>query len=351
MKSCKRAPLWAGRVFALVFAVFLFASEAGAAQKPNCEDVTLPVSILAGGPKNYSLYGELCHPESGPSSAIQILVHGYTYDHRYWSNPAFGAAYDYVAAANEAGYTTFAIDRLGSAGASERPLSALVSMLADAVSLHDVIAAARAGAVPGGPYETVLSVGHSLGAAASWIEASLYGDVDGLISSGLGHPIGNIHGLLLQSLPAILDSRLQPLVGLDAGYLTTTPGSRANLFYRAAAADPAVIADDEATKGIGTATEIATLLLYEAATLTIDVPVLLVLGEYDGFFCLQAGNGGLDNCASDAALDASERAFFPLSPDFEAWVQQEAGHNNNLHLNAQDWFAKANDWALTRFPP
>ncbi|MEQ8751502.1 MAG: hypothetical protein RIC52_17180, partial [Amphiplicatus sp.] len=97
--------------------------------------------------------------------------------------------------------------------------------------------------------------------------------------------------------------------------------------------------------------EIATLLLYEAATLSIDVPVLLVLGEYDGFFCLQAGNGGLDNCASNATLDASERVFFPLSPDFEAWVQQEAGHNNNLHFNAEGWFAKANDWALARFPP
>ncbi|MEQ8176817.1 MAG: hypothetical protein RIA10_00660 [Amphiplicatus sp.] len=351
MKSSKRAPCWAGRAVAFVFAACLLVSPAGAAQKPNCEDVTLPVSVLAGGPKSYSLYGELCHPDGGPSSVIQILVHGYTYDHRYWSNPAFGAAYDYVAAANEAGYTTFAIDRLGSAGLSSRPLSALVTMLADAVSLHDVVSAARSGAVPGGPYETVLSVGHSLGTAAAWLEASLYHDVDGLISSGLGHPIGNIHGLVLQSLPALLDWRLRPLVGLDAGYLTTTPGARANLFYRAATADPAVIAHDEATKGLGTAAEIATLLLYEAATLSIDVPVLLVLGEYDGFFCLQAGNGGLDNCASNATLDASERVFFPLSPDFEAWVQQEAGHNNNLHFNAEGWFAKANDWALARFPP
>lgn len=325
-------------------------ARAGDVEKPNCSSAVIPVSIIEGGPKSYSIYGELCHPTGGPSSVLQILVHGYTYDHAYWS-AGLGDQYDYVKAANEAGYSTLAIDRIGSAGESSRPLSALVTLLAGATSLHDVVWAARHGGVSGGPYEGVLTVGHSLGAGISWIEAGLYHDVDGLISSGFGHPFGNVTGLLLQTTPAILDRRLRPLIGLDAGYLTTSPGARENIFYSLATSDPAVIANDEATKGLGTAGEIATLTTYEATTLLIDVPVLLVMGEYDGFFCLQAGKGGLDNCASDTSLYLSERAFFPLASDFEAWVQPGAGHDNNLHLNASSWFAKASEWTLARFPP
>ena len=346
----------AATLFAAALSLCAVLSPASAArahetQKPNCSDVVVPVSIVPGGRKKYSIYGELCHPQGGPSNVIQILVHGYTYDHEYWSAPGFGDQYDYVKAANEAGYTTLAIDRIGSAGQSSRPLASLVTLQAGAVSLHDVIAAARSGGVPGGPYETVLSVGHSLGSAVAWIEASLYNDADGIIASGFGHLFGNIQGLLLHTLPAVLDSRLAPLVGLDLGYLTTTPGARTGLFFRTATSDPAVIAADEVSKGLGTAGEIALLATYEISTLTITAPTLLVMGEYDGFFCLQAGNGGLDNCASDETLYASERLFFPLASDFEAWVQEGAGHNNNLHVNASDWFAKANDWALARFPP
>jgi pimeloyl-ACP methyl ester carboxylesterase len=335
----------------LILALTLAASQAQANAKPNCSDVVLPVSIVAGGVKKYSLYGELCHPEGEPSSVLQILVHGYTYDHRYWAFPGFGDAYDYVKAANDAGYSTFAIDRLGSAGASSRPLSALMTLQAHATALHDAVAAARGGVLAGGPYETVLTVGHSLGTAISWIEASLFDDVDGIISTGFGHPAGSLQGLLLNTVPAILDSRLGPLVGLDIGYLTTAPGSRDDLFYRTATSDPAVIAYDEQTKGLGTASELATMALAELATLDIDVPVLFVMGEYDNIFCMQAVIGGLVNCASDATLDASERAYFPHANDFEAYVLPGAGHNINVHDNAGDWFERAADWATQRFPP
>ena len=323
----------------------------GASAAPICNDQLVPVSLIPGGAKSYEMYGRLCHPASGSSSVLQILVHGFTYDHRYWSSPDFGAAYDYVQAATGAGYSTFAVDRLGTAGQSSRPLSALMTLQAHATSIHDVIGAARSGVLAGGPYETVIIVGHSAGAAILWVEASLFGGADGLISSGFGHPLGSGHNLLLNSTPAFFDNDLRPLVGLDLGYVTTAPGSRDDLFYRTATSDPAVIAVDEATKGLGTLAEFGTLPTSEISTIAITAPMLFVLGEYDNIFCIQASIGGLDDCTSDETLYLSERLYFPLVSDFEAYVQPGAGHNNNLHLNAADWFDRAMQWALARFPP
>jgi hypothetical protein len=56
--------------------------------------------------------------------------------------------------------------------------------------------------------------------------------------------------------------KLEQYVGLDAGYVTTTLGLRDELFYRNADTDSAVLTYDEATKGIGSATELGTIPLY-----------------------------------------------------------------------------------------
>ena len=335
---------------AFVFALALLSTGHADNGENNCSPATIPVSIVSGAPKVYSVYGKLCHPENGPSAVIQILVHGYTYDHRYWAFPGFGDDYDYVNAANKAGYTTLAIDRLGSAGASSRPPSALITLQAGAVSLHDVISAARDGGVPGGPYDKVITVGHSAGTAIAWIEASLFHDVDGIIATGFGHPFGAVQGLVLNTIPAFLDPDLRPLVGWDLGYLTTAPGSRDDLFYSIETSDPAVIAYDEATKGLGASGELLTLSTAELGTLTITAPVLFVMGEHDQIFCLGENLGGFVDCSSDDALYASERVYFPLVSDFEAYVHLGAGHNINLHDGATSWFERAAYWMTERFP-
>lgn len=327
----------------------VFGVVGGAIAKSGCSDVYLPVSMVAGGPKTELLYGQLCHPSRGPSRTVQILLHGYTYNHDYWSAPV-GALYDYVAVATSAGYSTFAVDRLGSIGRSSRPLSATVTLFSNAVNLHDVVQAARSVTLPGGPYEKVVTVGHSLGSMTAWTEAHLFNDVDGIIATGAAHPLGNAQGMLTNTVPALTDARLAPYVGLDAGYTTTAPGSRGPLFYRLENADPAVIAYDEATKGVGTATELSTLAGYESATLTLTAPVLQVIGQYDALFCAQAGKGAVTDCSTDQSFAATERLFFPLVQDYESFVQVGSGHDNNLHLSAMTWYQRAVVWAKQRFP-
>ena len=99
---------------------------------------------------------------------MQLLVHGITYDHRYWNiadpqNPD-GDRYSWVAAAAEASYATAAIDRIGN-GNSSHPPSLAVNIDSNATAVHRVIQALRAGkvAAPDGAaaFEKVVLVGHS----------------------------------------------------------------------------------------------------------------------------------------------------------------------------------------------
>jgi pimeloyl-ACP methyl ester carboxylesterase len=317
---------------------------------PACSDVHIPVALADGAPKTYTMYGRLCQPSTGPSKTIQIMVHGITYDHNYWDLPGFAGNYDYSGAQNAAGYTTLAVDRLGSAGHSSIPPSTLLNLASDAVSIHDVVQAARGGSIPGGPYAKVLMVGHSYGSAIAWQEDTTYNDVDGIISSGLGHLLGNLQGLGTSLEPPLLDPRLSPLVGLDVGYLTTLPGTRGALFYNALDTDPAVVAYDESTKGLVSATELGTIPLFEVASLGVTAPMLMVMGQYDGFFCQQAGKGGLDNCATDQTLYDSEAPFFP-NTTMQAYALPNAGHDLNNELNAGSWYAQAAAWATSHVPP
>ena len=91
----------------------------GAGAAPGCQALRVPVAV--DGVPGARLYGELCRP-TGQARAVQLLVHGASYNHLYWNWPLDPARYSYVRRALAAGYATFNVDRLG-AGASTRPAS------------------------------------------------------------------------------------------------------------------------------------------------------------------------------------------------------------------------------------
>ena len=62
----------------------------------------------------YNIAATYCEPDSGPSSAIQILTHGIGFDRAYWDLPFNNYNYSYVnVAVDQYGYSTFTRDRLG----------------------------------------------------------------------------------------------------------------------------------------------------------------------------------------------------------------------------------------------
>ncbi len=300
------------------------------------------------------VFVRMCLPDGGTPSTVLLLVHGATYDHRYWdiADPTGGTdRYSFVASATEAGYATLAIDRIGS-GQSGRPLSVLVDINQNASVVHQVVQALRAGTIsgPGGAvgFPKVVLVGHSYGSGTSWLEATNFNDVDGLIITGALHDyrLVNLPFILLLNLyPALLDPKFF-LFSLDAGYQTTLPGQRYDAFYAPSTdVDPAVLAQDEEDKDTVTETELASILVLLELQLDIQVPVLVVMGELDAYFCSQGpGDLGAD-CSSPASVVAGEASWYgPDVPCVDAFVTPGAGHDLNAFFSSQTTFNAAIDW-------
>jgi len=344
-----------GAALCVVAVTYSVAAPAGASTGTrNCRDVSLPTGLSATSRQNLTLFGRLCLPASGKAQAIQVLVHGGTYDNTYWDFPGFGGAYSYAAYMNGAGYATLAIDLIG-VGRSSHPLGATVTIQSQAYAIHSAVQAARAGAL-GVAYRRVVVVAHSLGTLTADLEVSHYQDVDGFIPTGTSHGPGllGLVRIFSKAVPALLDPVTAPQVPFgDVTYLST-PNAR-SVFYAGGSVDPAVQAADEASRQPVPAGYAGTLAPYIVATPllgtdAIDVPVLLVNGQRDGVFC--AGGGGLatTSCASDQALYESERPFYSPAAQLQTYVLPDSGHDINLVPNAQLWYARALRWCSEFVP-
>lgn len=318
-------------VAALAAALALMAAPAGSAAAapattPVCRPVAVPVTAgLVGGA---SIHGTLCTPPD-PDGDLQILVSGATYNSWYWSGEG-DPAYSYVAAANQAGTTTFAIDPLGT-GASTKPLSALLTGAVQASAIHQVIHAARAGRLDGLAYQRVLLVGHSLGSLDSILTASTYaGDVDGVVLTGFTHYL-SVAGLTDAFVGSLRPADLEGFgPSVDPLYLTTVPGTREALFDAADDVDPAVVRGDELHRDVVATAEIPDTLLLglaPASSRAISVPVLEVDGTQDLIFCGPLTPG----CSTAADLDAHEAGDFTR---LATYVLPGAGHDVTLAANA-----------------
>jgi pimeloyl-ACP methyl ester carboxylesterase len=316
--------------------------------KDRCQQYTVPVTLTADNPTLYNVVGVLCDDNH---HIIQLLLSGATYGHIYWDLPYQPQRYSYVGYASHAGYATFNIDRLG-IGLSDHPAdSRTVNIPSEAYVTHQIVQQLRSGAVNGISYERVILVGHSLGSVISLVEAANFSDVDGVIASGFLHFVNPValQALLNAFYPAILDPRFSGS-GLAPGYLTTPQGFRPGIYDfidNWADADPAVIALDESTKETTTDGEVDSLLALAASpdfltfALSIKVPVLIALGQYDGMTACSVDVGGCNS----ASVVAEEKGFFAKEACLQASVIPNAGHVINMQKNARDWFAIAADWA------
>ncbi|HWC78423.1 MAG TPA: alpha/beta hydrolase [Pseudonocardiaceae bacterium] len=302
------------------------AAPASAAPATTCRNVSVPVS--AAGQSGF-IAGTLCAPPQ--ATAVQLLIHGWTYDRNYWDLPYDPDTYSYVRAANRDGYATLDIDRLGD-GQSSHPLSAFDNFYADVSTVHQVIGALRTGQL-GQPFGKVIEVGHSLGSLVTMTEAGLYKDADAIITTGIAHSLNYVNvvsKIIADDYPAATDPRFTGS-GLDPAYLTSDPGTRGG-FYNPADTDPQVVAKDEQLKQTGNLVELATLAAYNVLNVdrTLNIPVDEVVGERDPFICGLLG----PSCSSSEALAAYERPFYGPNATVVGYRVPNSGHDVQLEPSA-----------------
>jgi pimeloyl-ACP methyl ester carboxylesterase len=306
---------------------------------PSCSEQRVTVSLGPTQPADEHVEAWLCGWT--PGRTVQVTVSGTTYSHLYWDFPYQPATYSYVHAMVTAGYAVLNFDRIG-IGLSDHPPALKSNGQANAWIVHELIGDIRAGRLGGVAFQKVLTVGHSQGSAITLLEEEKYHDADGLIVTGLpGVPDGPSAPLLVANLqPAQTDPQFAA-DDLPLGYLSTKAGVRGPVFYNLATADPSVIALDEQTKDVFPVGE-ATVLVSLAETLKVNVPVLSVTGENDGFFCAVACSVGPDQDVG--LLPFPYRKITCL----ESIVVANTGHDVNLHPSAPTWEASAAQWVQRR---
>ena len=138
---------------AILLAVTGLATPATAEAAPGCQDVSIPVQLDLLLP--VQVYGRLCEPATGAVDRVQLLVHGATYDSRYW-DPAYGdGAFSYTPRANADDWATLAIDRVGYGRSTAVP-SVTLTAITQALTIHQIIGQLRDGVIGGHAFAKVL---------------------------------------------------------------------------------------------------------------------------------------------------------------------------------------------------
>ena len=314
------------------------AAPAGSPPTGDCSVERVAVRIAPADSKSYGVQTWFCAPPG--ARTVFVTVSGSTYHHGYWDFPYQPERYSFVRAATAAGFAVLNFDRIG-VGQSDHPPAETVDVDAHALVVHQLVERLRHGGFAGRRFERVVTAGHSQGSAIVTHAAATYHDVDGVILTGLLRtPVGPSTGRFGTALyPAAMDPAFADR-GTPPGYATTRPATRGDIFYVAANTDPAVIETDERTKDVLAWAE-GSSAPTARESVDIDVPVLSVLGDRDGFFCYT-------RCTDPAVLVSAESRFWSPQTCFELLLLPDVGHNDNLHRNAGDWYRRAFAWAAER---
>lgn len=315
----------------------------------RCQSNNVSVSIAPGLPADQQVYVELCTATTNSSSydqSVELLVPGMTYDHNYWDFPGFGGKYSYVRHANASGHATLSYDRMGT-GKSSHPPSFLVGANSNSWVAHQLVQKLRNGEIgttgSAPKFESVIATGHSYGSGFVWLEASKYKDVDAVILSGLTHYL-RYDTIIQKVLPSLIPAPLDPKFAgttVDMSNLTTRPGTRYQDYFFPGKVDKAVVEQDERLKQTITAAEAAQIPPIYGVNLDIRVPVLLAGGGKDSLFC---GSEVYDCTNATEMVNAEKPHLGPQVPSVDGYVEADSGHSMNLSVNAEEWFAKANEW-------
>jgi pimeloyl-ACP methyl ester carboxylesterase len=353
----------------------------------------------------FTLFGQLCQPRHGGGTPavhaeepkLQLLVHGSTYNHTYWSSlqePSglsgltAAASEDgtekfldeelsWIHSATRRGYWTLAIDRLGQ-GRSSRPdpvavvqdplQTQLLHLLARRIRDDDILGLGFSqkwwpngdDSYGGDGYVgKLIYVGHSFGSGLGVHLASAHpGDFDGLILTGIATVREGANpqpgSFLARWAPAAQAFPDRFPSDLPSGYLTSTNKTGREALYWGVPSeefDPAMFERDWKGQGTHPLGEVLTVGEYLSSPPTTEFqkPVLVADGSADAIFCSDLGSRalGVVHCRAGPNGEIGKtKAWFPGVPDglFATYRQPTSGHDHLLHRTGDQLIARAHDW-------
>ena len=175
----------------------------------------------------------------------------------------------------------------------------------------------------------VVLVGHSLGSINAVYEQATYADADAVITTGMGH--------VFHTLPipgeVIFEMSQQE-------YFPFPDSLRAQLFYHAPGADPAVIdydrehLSDLLSRGQLTTGVFAAFDPAANRVGSVTGPVLAQFGEHDALF--------------PASLSEDEAAFYASASSVTVQTVPGVGHDFNTHFNNHAGWRLMDEWLRAR---
>ncbi|KAJ5179644.1 alpha/beta-hydrolase [Penicillium capsulatum] len=296
----------------------------------------------------FNITAILCEPETyNDANAVQLLAHGATYNKLYWSGLGLpddqARQYDWTRFANEKGYATLAIDRLGSGNSSHADPLLEVQATLEAEIIHGVVQQLRDGKIGNKKFSKVAYVGHSMGSLIGMRATQLHPqDFDAVILTGWS-------ANFLENFPKIVAGALLPasmaiptrFANLNPLYLVLSVQKAVrHAFYGPDGSfDPAVEQYNwDHRDAVGTG-ELVSILAGTTITAYAG-PVNVIDGEYDAAFCSPG-----PKCARDPnTAPVNTAPLFPDAKNFTYSLIPNTGHCLNLHFSADKTFASAHDF-------
>jgi pimeloyl-ACP methyl ester carboxylesterase len=277
--------------------------------------------------------GTLVRPE-GCTSSVLLAEHDLSYGRWAWDLPLDPATYSMAQGLAERGHALLAIDELGY-GASDHPNGHTLSVQVYAAITDQIVQQLRRGGYASASglapaFAHVGLIGHSAGGEIVELAAGGFRDADALIVTGYEHaPTGVSQEWLAREW--IPGDTVRAAQG-DYEYFETDPQTRAADMYAAAAADPAVIARDNAMANLTPSGEIWSMGPQPSRAVigSITAPLLVVLAGNDVLF-------------PPAGADA-EMSLFAAAQDRTLRIVPGAGHALTLHRSSPSTTALVASW-------
>lgn len=339
-------------------------------QLPETNDTT-PVT------GTFVIRGTYCVPKKSATTpactkrpALQVLVHGVTYNRSMWSGLGFPSTaeheYNWHAYANARGYATLALDRLGHGDNPQRPDPlAVVQPQLHVEILHQILTAVRRSNGMGGyhspgpsshkrhhgtpwktlghTYDKVIFAGHSYGAGLGLVLATMHpADADAIIL--LGHSLASFardpNSAPIKVVSAVYHDPARFGPHLPRGYIThALEADRTRAMYHAPGCDPAIPRADFKWQDTVTTGEMgaAPAVMAVGPAVAYTGAVLAVTGAQDTTFCEEPR----EKC--EGYLRESG-VWFPRASSYDYFVPADTGHSLTLHYSARRTFEKVHDW-------